>query len=123
MTPNRPYLIRAFYEWIVDNDMTPHLMVNAEWAEVAVPEQHIHEGRITLNIKPSAVEGLLLGNEMIEFNARFSGVPRVVRVPVPAVLVIYALETGQGMAFHGQEGDDEPPPPPPDKKPMLKVVK
>ncbi len=123
MTPNRPYLIRALYEWITDNDMTPHLLVNAELPGVDVPKQHIHDGRIVLNIRYSAVQGLQLNNELIEFNARFAGVPRVLRVPVPAVLAIYALETGQGMAFHGQEGDDEPPPPLPDKKPTLKVVK
>ncbi|MFO1372137.1 MAG: ClpXP protease specificity-enhancing factor [Candidatus Competibacteraceae bacterium] len=131
MTSTRPYLIRALYEWIEDNGLTPHVLVNAELPGVEVPKQHIHEGRIVLNINPSAVHDLQLGNEWIEFSARFGGVARVVRIPVAAVLAIYARENGQGMAFGEEPGSDEPPPdaPQPDKptrpdrKPTLKIVK
>lgn len=135
MTSTRPYLIRALYEWIEDNGLTPHVLVNAELPGVEVPPQHIHEGQIVLNINPAAVRDLKLGNEWIEFNARFGGVARTVRIPVTAVLAIYARENGQGMAFGEERGsDDEPPPPPssapqpdkparPGRKPTLKIVK
>ena len=137
MTSTRPYLIRAFYEWIEDNGLTPHILVNAELPGVEVPKQHVHEGQIVLNINPVAVRDLLLGNEYIEFNARFGGVARAIRVPIAAVLAIYASENGHGMAF-GEEtggGGDEPTPPDvtpqsdksaarPDRKPpVLKIVK
>jgi stringent starvation protein B len=126
MTSNRPYLIRALYEWITDNGLTPHLLVNAEQADVEVPQQYINEGRIVLNINPSAVRGLQLGNEWIEFSARFSGTPHVIRVPVGVVVAIYARENGQGMVFSETTTGDQPPPPassPGGKKPTLKVVK
>jgi stringent starvation protein B len=133
MTSNRPYLIRAFYEWIEDNGLTPHLVVNAEAPGVEVPKQHVQEGRIVLNINGSAVRALHLGNEWIEFNARFGGVARTVRVPVTAVLAVYARENGHGMAFSEEQSDggDEPPLPPPaekasgrpERKPTLKIVK
>lgn len=126
MTPSRPYLIRALYEWIVDNDMTPHLLVNAELDGVQVPLQYVHEGRIVLNINPSAVQSLQLDNASIEFGARFNGVAHQLRIPPAAVMAVYARETGQGMAFGDEPGSGEPPPePPPPKrnKPSLKVVK
>lgn len=125
MTSSRPYLIRAYYEWITDNKMTPHLLVNAEYPDIDVPTQHVHEGRIVLNIGSTAVRGLILGNDNVEFNARFGGVSRLVKVPVKAVMAIYARENGQGMAFAGGDGGDEPPPSKPDKdkRPSLKVVK
>jgi stringent starvation protein B len=130
MTSSRPYLIRALYEWIVDNGLTPHLLVNAEFPDVEVPRQYVHQGRIVLNINDSAVQGLELGNEAIKFNARFGGVPCSVRIPSAAVMAIYARENGQGMIFGEGQGGDEPPPPSPqpdkpqsDKKPTLKIVK
>ena len=134
MTSTRPYLIRALYEWIEDNGLTPHLLVNAESPGVEVPKQHVHEGRIVLNINAAAVRDLRLGNDWIEFNARFGGVARTVRIPLSAVLAIYARENGQGMAFSEEQGDEEPPPPSsspqPDKPasrserlPTLKIVK
>lgn len=134
MTSTRPYLIRALYEWIEDNGMTPHILVDADQPGVTVPKQHVREGQIILNINPAAVRDLRLGNDWIEFNARFGGVARNVQIPISAVLAIYARENGQGMAF-GEEkiGDDEPPtgapqpdqPPtkPPRRKPTLKIVK
>lgn len=125
MTPNRPYLIRALYDWITDNGLTPHILVNADRPGVEVPKQHIHEGRIVLNINASAVRGLQLGNDFIEFSARFGGVSHLIRIPTSSVMAIYARENGQGMAFSEEPGGDEPPPSPPqpDKKPTLKVVK
>jgi stringent starvation protein B len=133
MTSTRPYLIRALYEWIEDNGLTPHILVDAESPGVEVPKQHVREGQIVLNINPAAVRDLRLGNESIEFNARFGGVARTVRIPVVAVLAIYARENGQGMAFGDEKGGEEPPEPPdapqPDKpaararKPVLKIVK
>lgn len=131
MTSTRPYLIRALYEWIEDNGLTPHILVDAEAPGVVVPKQHVREGQIVLNINPSAVRDLRLGNEWIEFSARFGGVSRAIQIPIGAVLAIYARESGQGMAF-GEEPSGEELPPPPDKpdqpprpsrKPVLKIVK
>ena len=135
MTSSRPYLIRALYEWIDDNGLTPHLLVNAEYPGVEVPRQHVHEGRIVLNINPSAVRDLRLGNEWIEFSARFGGIARLVRIPLAAVQAIYARENGQGMAFGDEtldenqpETDTQPEPEPPTpsgpaRRPVLKIVK
>ncbi len=132
MTSTRPYLIRALSEWIEDNSLNPHILVNAESPGVEVPKQHVQEGRIVLNINAPAVRDLRLGNDWIEFNARFGGVARTVRIPVAAVLAIYARENGQGMAFGEEQGDDEPPPSTPqsdkpagrpERKPTLKIVK
>jgi len=129
MTSTRPYLIRALYEWIEDNGMTPHLLVNAEAPGVTVPRQHVREGQIVLNINAVAVRDLRLGNDWIEFSARFGGVARAVQIPVLAVQAIYARENGQGMAFGEDKGSDEPPDAPPEKpaartrKPVLKIVK
>ena len=99
ISSNRPYLIRALYEWLVDNDLTPHLMVAADREDVVVPGQYVKDGRIILNVCPTAVQMLELGNELISFSARFGGVPTAVSVPPSAVLGIYARENGQGMLF------------------------
>jgi stringent starvation protein B len=131
MTPNRPYLIRALYEWILDNQMTPHLLVDATKPDAVLPAQFIQDGKIVLNISPSAVRGLVLGNERISFNARFGGVAMDVAVPAEAVMGIYARENGRGMLFPDEEPladrqrgpDDEPEPPPPRERPTLKVIK
>lgn len=129
MTPSRPYLIRALYDWIVDNGMTPYVLVNAEDDKVVVPRQFVEGGKIVLNINPSAVQNLDLGNDFVEMNARFSGSPMHVSVPVMSVLAIYARENGKGMVFNEEDdGGDEPPPdntPEDDsaKRPALRVVK
>jgi stringent starvation protein B len=129
MTAKRPYLIRALYEWISDNGLTPHLLVNAEPATVAVPSQYVHEGRIVLNVSQTAVHNLTMGNEWIEFSARFGGMQHWIQFPPSAVIAVYARENGQGMVFGLEpEGDDTPPSPEPEKptperRPALKIVK
>ena len=112
MTSNRPYLIRAIYEWIGDNQLTPYLLVDAAIDGVAVPPQSIKDGRVVLNVASRAVARLDLGNDQISFMARFSGVSQQVRVPVQAVLAIYAQETGQGMMLPREDNELEPPPSP-----------
>ena len=107
MTPNRPYLLRAFYEWIVDNNLTPYLVVDATLSGVKVPLQHVQNGQIVLNINPSAVGNLLLGNDAVTFNARFGGSPFALYIPQRAVLAIYARENGAGTMFTAEEDDDE----------------
>lgn len=99
MTSNRPYLIRAYYEWIVDNNLTPHLVVDATQPGVVVPMEHVKDGQIVLNISPSACGNLQLGSIDIEFDARFSGVPRHILIPCSSVLAIYARENGAGTMF------------------------
>ncbi len=123
MTPLKPYLIRSIYEWIVDNDLTPHLLVDAEHEQAILPSDYIEDGKIVLNVRPQAIQGLSLGNHEIEFNARFSGKPTHISVPIKAVLAIYAKENGKGMVFDPEEEHDEPPEPPVRKKPQLRVVK
>ncbi len=126
MTSNRPYLIRAIHEWLLDNQCTPHLMVDANAEGVDVPQNYVKDGKIVLNIGPGAVEGLRVSNDEVSFLARFSGVSQLVAIPMTAVLAIYAKENGRGMMF-GE--DDEQPDPDDDKKPApparpsLKVVK
>ncbi|MEJ2631596.1 MAG: ClpXP protease specificity-enhancing factor [Acidihalobacter sp.] len=136
MTSSRPYLIRAIYEWVVDNAQTPYLLVDAADENVQVPREYVQDGRIVLNVSPGAVEGLDLGNDYVSFNARFGGSPREVMVPVHRVMAVYSRENGQGMMF-AEEDEPEPPPPgggedgstAPEKpsggarRPSLKVVK
>jgi len=128
MTPNRPYLIRAIYEWIVDNQLTPYLLVDADGDGVVVPIQYIEDGRIVLNIGPSAVHGMRLANDMIEFSARFGGQAMQVLIPPAAVQGIYARENGKGMLFPDEDDDgDDTSPDSPNQggtgRPNLKVVK
>lgn len=129
MTSSRPYLLRAIHEWIVDNGLTPYLLVDAANDDTVVPREHVQDGRIILNIAPPAVHGLVIGNDGIFFGARFGGRPMEVSVPVNRVLAIYARENGQGMMFGEESGapDGGPPESPgPDKpkaRPSLKVVK
>ncbi len=124
MTSSRPYLLRAIYDWIVDNELTPYLLVNAEQDGVQVPAQYVEKGKIVLNVSPRAVQALDLANEGISFSARFAGRAMDVNVPITAALAIYAKENGQGMIFTDEDDGGEPPPEP-DKptRPQLKVVK
>jgi len=129
MTTNRPYLLRALYEWISDNRMTPHILVDAVVDGVDVPEQAVQKGKVILNIDRAAVHDLDMANDWLTFNARFSGRRYEVKVPLEAVLAIYAKENGQGMMFAQEEGNMPPTDPdsgPDDgdgKKPHLKLVK
>lgn len=111
MTSSRPYLLRAFYEWIVDNASTPYIVVNAEFGGVDVPEEYVENGRIVLNVSPGAVRSLLIANDHLEFNARFNGVPYDIYTPIRAITAIYAKENGRGMVFkdEDEDEDDEPP--------------
>jgi stringent starvation protein B len=128
MTSNRPYLIRALYEWLVDNELTPYLLVDAQREGVHVPSHYVEEGRIVLNVSPNAVRELQLGNELIAFEARFGGHAFSISLPPDAVLGVYARENGKGMLFPEETGEEPEPPkprptPPPSGKPSLKVVK
>ncbi len=126
MTPLKPYLIRSIYEWIIDNNLTPHLLVDANNPKAILPTDFIEDGKIVLNIRPEAIQGLNLGNEEIEFNARFSGKPMHIATPINAVLAIYAKENGKGMIFDQEETEEDEPPPPtkkPTSKPTLRIVK
>ncbi|MBD9482397.1 ClpXP protease specificity-enhancing factor [Pseudomonas sp. PDM14] len=136
MNSSRPYLVRALYEWIVDNDCTPHLLVNAEYDGVRVPAGFANDGQIVLNVSPSAVRNLHMDNEAVSFEGRFGGVPHALFIPAGAMLAIYARENGQGMVFELEppvdeediDGpDDDGPsggePPRPSGRPSLKVVR
>jgi stringent starvation protein B len=144
--PTKPYLLRALYEWCVDNGYTPHLAVKVD-AQTRVPPEHVRNGEITLNVSPGAVHKLQMGNDLIEFSARFAGAARQLSVPVANVYALYARETGHGMTFEvdlsktapqaeaesepreppaalpAPADDDQPPPKPPAGKPTLRRVK
>ncbi|MDD5460609.1 MAG: ClpXP protease specificity-enhancing factor [Methylococcales bacterium] len=126
MTPLKPYLIRSIYEWIIDNDLTPYLLVDAENSRAILPQQFVQDGKLVLNVRPEAIQGLSLGNEEIQFNARFSGKPMHIVTPVAAVMAIYAKENGKGMIFDQEDSESDETPPPentPPRKPTLRVVK
>ncbi len=137
MTSSRPYLVRALYEWIVDNDCTPHLLVNSDHPGVQVPDGFASDGQIVLNVAPSAVRGLQMNNQAITFEGRFGGVPHSLHVPSAAVMAIYARENGQGMVFEieptppsddtpnddASAGGEAPSRPASAGRPSLKVVK
>ncbi len=137
MSSSRPYMIRALYDWIVDNSCTPYIVVDAHGPGVEVPQSFVNkDGQIILNIAPGAIAGLDLGQDAVAFNARFGGVPTDIYVPCLCVMGIYARGNGQGMVFE-PEAYPEPPKPDrasdrpatpitsakPGKKPSLKVVK
>ena len=124
MNSSRPYIIRAIYEWIVDNDCTPHLLVDVDHDGVNVPQSYVTDGQIVLNISPNAVVGLEMGNDLILFNGRFGGVATDIVVPISAIFGIYARENVQGMVFDTSEEPDDPPVPPASRRrPSHKVVK
>ncbi len=133
MTSNRPYLLRAMHEWIVDNGMTPYLLVDAQHEGLQVPPSAVKDGRVVLNVAGRAVAHLQLGNREVSFMARFGGVSHSVVVPVAAVLAVYAQETGQGMGLPPDEGEVAPPqdpsggpgpaPEPPKRGGHLRIIK
>jgi len=124
MISQRPYLIRAIYQWILDNNLTPHILVNADYPNTEVPMEFVNNGSIILNIIPNSIQNLQMENDFISFGARFGGIPREIFIPPEAVLGIFAKENNQGMLFP----DDETPEPEPPKdlkptRPALKIVK
>lgn len=135
----KPYLLRALWEWCVDNGFTPHISVQVD-ASTMVPREFVRDGQIVLNLGPEATNKLQMGNDWIEFQARFGGVARQLSIPVAQVMAIYARENGAGMAFELIQGEDLPqgnviqfaeaetdepetPPPPPKGRPKLQRVK
>ncbi|MBU2977678.1 ClpXP protease specificity-enhancing factor [Alteromonas sp. C1M14] len=150
MTPNQPYLLKAFYDWIVDNQLTPYIVVDATMDRVDVPQEFVKDGQIVLNVSPAACMNFTLDIEALSFQARFGGQPRQIYIPCHAVLAVYARENGAGTVFSLEEetekpdspapqssadgvsrpsgdtsdGDSESAPVPPKKgKPNLKVIK
>lgn len=127
--PTKPYLVRAIYEWCMDNGYTPYLAVAVDH-RASVPMEFVKDGEIVLNAGPGAVRNMQMGNDMITFSARFNGVPRQIEVPIGNVIGIYARENGQGLSFPKEllpdaveSGEPDEPPTPPRGKPQLKVVK
>lgn len=133
ITTSRPYIIRALYEWILDNQLTPYIVVDANDPDSAVPDHLVQNGKIVFNISPEAVGRLNVSNDSVTFDASFSGVVRHILAPTRAVMAIYAQENGSGMMFHetgvpGEEdsGNGEPiamPKKEAPKKPALRIVK
>jgi len=127
MNSSRPYIMRALYEWIVDNEMTPYVLVDASIDGVMVPQQFVKDNQIVLNISPDAVVELSISNESVSFNGRFGGVATDIFAPVAAVVGIYARENGQGMVFDPEDNltppDDTTPSPDKPERPTLKIVK
>jgi len=124
MTSSKPYLLRALYEWIIDNGLTPHIIVDTQAAGVDLPTHDAQDGRLVLNVSPLATRGLELGNDALSFQARFAGVPRDILLPIQSILAIYARENGQGMMFSG--GEPEPPEDDGQEKPAgpkLRIIK
>lgn len=112
MKSSRPYLVRALYDWIVDNGCTPYVLIDAHIPGVEVPQQYVKDGQIVLNVSPGAVANLLISNDDIRFRGRFGGIAVDILAPMGAVLGIYARENGQGMVF---EPESPPPAPPADE--------
>lgn len=127
--PKRPYLLRALYEWLLDSELTPYLLVSAEGEGLSVPQEYIADGRIVLNISPNAVRNLDIGPDAVSFDGRFAGKSFAVYLPLFAVTAIYAKETGEGMLFEeerqldGGNDDPEPPSDDPSGRGGLKLVK
>lgn len=106
LTPTRPYMVRAIFEWLEDNELTPYIMVDTTQPNVNVPIEHIQDGRIVLNIASRATGNLKIDNDYVHFHARFGGVSREIWVPMPALMGIYAKENSQGMFFDPSEYED-----------------
>ena len=106
-SPKRPYLLRAYYDWLVDNSFTPYLVVDATYLGVNVPVEYVKDGQIVLNLSANATGNLQLTNDFIQFNARFKGVSRELYIPMGAALAIYARENGDGVMFEPEEVYDE----------------
>ncbi|NNL96120.1 MAG: ClpXP protease specificity-enhancing factor [Xanthomonadales bacterium] len=124
MNSNKPYLLRALNEWILDNGLTPHLIVDVAHQDVQAPAEAVRDGKLVLNISPQATRQLEMGNEAVSFETRFGGKPHPIFLPMDAVMAIYARENGQGMMF-ARENDDSPDKPIEEKPkgPNLKIIK
>ncbi|MDX2464640.1 MAG: ClpXP protease specificity-enhancing factor [Porticoccus sp.] len=109
MTSNKPYLIRAFYDWIVDNQYTPYMSVDAYYPGVEVPQDYVNDGQIVLNLVPRAITELVMNNEQVSFSTRFGGVPSDIRLPIQSIMGIYARENGQGMMFQSEDNSGPEP--------------
>jgi len=129
---SRPYFVRAVYEWLLDNQLTPYVLVDTRIDMVRVPQQYVEDNKIVLNIDPKAIAHLRMTNEAVEFDARFSGVSHHLFIPIRAISAVYAFENGRGMVFEEEDEDEFEPPTPPKpttpevsvgKKPSLKIVK
>jgi len=107
LSPKRPFLLRAYYDWIVDNNMTPYLIVDATYYGVVVPQEYVQDGQIVLNLSTTATGNLILANDHIQFNARFRGIPQDVYIPMGAALAIYSRENGDGVMFEPEALYDE----------------
>src|SRR5262249_36763037 len=105
--PSKPYIVRAYYEWIADNNLTPYIVVNVDTPFVEVPMQYVENGKITLNISMTATQGLVIGNDGIQFKARFAGIPMSVYCPIQSIMAIYAKENGKGKIFTEEDNDFE----------------
>lgn len=131
MIPSKPYLIRAIYEWIVDNNLTPQITVDAAVPGTTVPKKYIHEGYIVLDISPTAINNLVINNHALECKARFAGASHKLHVPIEAIMMIYAAENNRGLMFATDDDellidefieDDDPIPPATKDKTQLKLV-
>lgn len=112
LTSNKPYLLRAIYEWIVDNDVTPHVVLFADNPQVLVPQQFVENGKIVLNVSPTAAQNLVIDQDGISFSARFGGKPFNIYSPMNALMAMYASENGEGMSFDIEAENETPPPAP-----------
>ena len=106
MTTSKPYLVRALYEWILDNDTTPYILVDTSSDQVLIPQGIASDGKVVLNLAPAAIQNLEMTNEHISFSARFNGVAEDLYCPISALMAIYARENGEGMMFPAEESDD-----------------
>ena len=129
MTSSKPYLVRALYEWILDNDNTPYILVDTSSDQVSIPNGIASDGKVVLNLAPAAIQNLEMTNDFISFSARFNGVGEQIFVPVPSLLAVYARENGEGMMFPNDDdanstaGGEAVKPDPKSTGPTLKVIK
>ena len=127
MTSSKPYLVRALYQWILDNETTPYILVDTSSDQVQIPAGIATDGKVVLNLSPQAIQSLEMNNDYISFSARFSGVAQEIYCPMTSLMAIYARENGEGMMFPAEEAESEGKPAGPDddksKGPSLKVIK
>jgi len=126
MTPSKPYLVRALYEWILDNDTTPYILVDTSSDQVLIPAGIASDGKVVLNLSPAAIQNLEMTNDHVSFSARFNGVAQDLYCPISSLMAIYARENGEGMMFPAEESDDSTQPSTTDDKPKgptLTVIK